>query len=52
MTTARSDTLLAHGTRTARAMAVLAADPSRTPRLAAPAEAAAFSPNHTNGHEE
>jgi AraC family transcriptional regulator len=46
MTTAKTQTLLAHGARIARAMALLAADPSRTPRLEELAEAAAFSPYH------
>jgi AraC family transcriptional regulator len=46
MTTPRTDTLLAHGARIARAMALLARDPARTPRLEELAEAAAFSPYH------
>jgi AraC family transcriptional regulator len=46
MTTPKTDTLLAYGTRIARAMALLAADPARTPRLEELAEAAAFSPYH------
>lgn len=46
MTTPKTDTLLAYGTRIARAMALLAADPARSPRLEELAEAAAFSPYH------
>jgi AraC family transcriptional regulator len=46
MTTLRTRTLLGYGARIARAMALLAADPARTPRLEELAEAAAFSPYH------